>query len=151
MAVALASRRGHHRLARFIRPYAKNAAERAGSPSRSERCQERCAMCLLRSRLPPSTDRALLAKSNARAERISLIIQGRYSAWFKTPIGEGAGVVEFHPDGRLSGRDTTFSYDGNWTQEGERFKTTLFAKRTAPGPPDVFGMHEIEIVSNRRL
>ena len=75
-----------------------------------------------------------------------MTIEGRYSAWFKTPIGEGAGVVEFRPDGRLSGRDTTFSYDGNWTQEGKRFKATLSARRTAPGPPGVFGMDEIEIV-----
>jgi hypothetical protein len=32
-----------------------------------------------------------------------LITQGKYSVWFKTPVGEGAGVVEFGPDGKLSG------------------------------------------------
>ena len=75
-----------------------------------------------------------------------MITQGRYSVWFKTPIGEGAGVVEFGPDGRLSGGDTTFSYVGNWTQEGERFKAVIFAKRIASGPPGVFGIDEIDIV-----
>ena len=75
-----------------------------------------------------------------------MITQGRYSAWFKTPIGEGAAVVAFGPDGKLSGRDTTYSYIGNWTQEGERFKAALSARRIAPGPPGVFGMDEIDVV-----
>jgi hypothetical protein len=74
-----------------------------------------------------------------------LITEGRYSAWFKTPIGEGAGVVEFGSNGKLSGGDTTYSYIGNWTQEGERFKAALSARRFAPGPPGVFGMDEIDI------
>jgi hypothetical protein len=74
-----------------------------------------------------------------------LITAGKYSVWFKTPVGEGAGVVEFSPDGKLSGGDTTFSYIGNWTQEGERFKAAIFARRIAPGPPGVFGMDEIDI------
>jgi hypothetical protein len=75
-----------------------------------------------------------------------LITEGKYSAWFKTPVGEGAGVVEFCPNGKLSGGDTTFSYVGDWTQEGERFKATLSAKRVSPGPPGVFGLDEIDIV-----
>ena len=79
-----------------------------------------------------------------------MITQGKYSAWFKTPVGEGAGVVELSPDGKLSGGDTTFSYTGNWTQNGERFKATLVARRAAPGPPGVFGMDEIDIVVTGR-
>ena len=66
--------------------------------------------------------------------------------WFKTPIGEGAGVVEFGPEGKLSGGDSRFAYDGNWTQEGERFEAALSAKRVAPGPPGVFGRDNIDIV-----
>jgi hypothetical protein len=78
--------------------------------------------------------------------KIWLITQGKYSVWFKTPVGEGAGVVEFGPNGKLSGGDTTFSYAGNWTQEAERFRATILAKRVAPGPPGVFGLDEIDIV-----
>lgn len=77
---------------------------------------------------------------------LSLITQGKYSVWFKTPVGEGAGVVELGPDGELGGGDTTFSYIGNWTQEGERFKAAISARRIAPGPPGVFGMDEIDII-----
>jgi hypothetical protein len=74
-----------------------------------------------------------------------LISEGKYSVWFRTPVGEGAGVVEIGPNGALSGGDTTFSYTGNWKQDGERFKAAISAKRTAPGPPGVFGMDEIDI------
>ena len=75
-----------------------------------------------------------------------MITAGRYSVWFKTPIGEGAGVAVFGPDGRLSGGDTTFTYDGHWQQDEKRFKITLSANRTSPGPPGVFGMDHIDIV-----
>ena len=64
-----------------------------------------------------------------------LITGGKYSVWFRTPIGEGAGVVEFGPNGKLSGGDTTFAYAGHWKQDGERFKATLSAKRIAPVRP----------------
>ena len=75
-----------------------------------------------------------------------MITEGRYSVWFRTPVGEGAGVVEFSRDGKLSGGDTTFSYTGDWEQDRSRFKAALTAKRTSPGPPGVFGMDEIDIV-----
>src|SRR5262249_21072084 len=75
-----------------------------------------------------------------------MITPGKYSVWFRTPIGEGAGVVEFGPDGKLGGRDTTFAYDGKWAQEGGRFRATISAKRVVPGPPGVFVMDEIDIV-----
>jgi hypothetical protein len=38
-----------------------------------------------------------------------MITEGKYSVWFRTPIGAGAGIVEFGPNGELSGGDTTFS------------------------------------------
>ena len=75
-----------------------------------------------------------------------MITEGKYSIWFKTPIGDGAGIVEFGPSGELSGGDTTFSYIGNWEQDGERFKAAISARRMAPGPPGVFGMDEIDII-----
>jgi hypothetical protein len=79
-----------------------------------------------------------------------LITEGKYSVWFRTSVGEGAGVVEFGLNGELRGGDTTFSYLGNWEQDGERFKAAISAKRTAPGPPGVFGMDEIDIIVSGR-
>lgn len=79
-----------------------------------------------------------------------MLRSGKYSAWFKTPIGEGAGTVHFASNGDLIGGDTTFSYVGSWEQVGERFKITAFAKRVEPGPPGVFGMDEIDIMLTGR-
>src|SRR5258708_38257214 len=62
-----------------------------------------------------------------------MITEGKYSVWFRTPIGDGAGIVEFGPNGELSGGDTTFSYIGNWEQDGQRVKAAISAKRMAPG------------------
>jgi hypothetical protein len=67
-----------------------------------------------------------------------MITQGKYSVWFRTPIGNGAGIVELGPNGELSVGDTTFSYVGNWEQAGERFKVAISAKRMAPGSPRVW-------------
>ena len=74
-----------------------------------------------------------------------MITEGKYSVWFRTPVGDGAGVVEFGPNGELSGGDSTFSYVGTWEQDSERFKAAISAKRTVPGPPGVFGLDEIDI------
>jgi hypothetical protein len=74
-----------------------------------------------------------------------LITEGKYSVWFRTAVGQGAGVVELASDGELSGGDTTFSYIGNWTRQDERFRAAVSARRIAPGPPGVFGMDEIDI------
>lgn len=76
-----------------------------------------------------------------------MIEEGRYSSWFKTPVGEGAGIIELGPNGKLSGGDATYSYTGNWKVEGERLRAVVSAKRFAPGPPGVFGLDEIDIVA----
>ena len=80
-----------------------------------------------------------------------MIVTGKYSVWFKTPIGEGAGMVELGSDGSLSGGDTTFSYTGDWTQEGDRIRANFSARRVLPGPPGVFGMDEIDVVAAGRF
>ncbi|WP_249209533.1 hypothetical protein [Bradyrhizobium manausense] len=59
-------------------------------------------------------------------------------------------MVEFSPDGKLTGGDSTFAYAGNWTQQGEFFKASLSARRVTPGPPGVFGLDEIDIVVSGR-
>lgn len=76
----------------------------------------------------------------------ALLTEGKYSVWFRTPIGEGSGVVKLRADGQLSGGDTTFAYTGNWKREGEQFRITVSAKRAEPGPPGVFGVDELDII-----
>jgi hypothetical protein len=74
-----------------------------------------------------------------------VITAGRYSAWFRTPIGEGAGTVILNDDGTLGGGDTSFTYSGKWERIGERIRAVYTAKRTSPGPPGVFGLDEVDL------
>jgi hypothetical protein len=62
-----------------------------------------------------------------------MLKHGKYSVWFKTPVGEGAGVVELEPTGQLRGGDGVASYTGTWEQNGERLKATISSKRTHAG------------------
>jgi len=79
-----------------------------------------------------------------------MIEPGRYSAWFKTPVRKGSGVVKFGTSGKLTGGDDTFVYDGRWSQEGERLRASLSTKRVVAGPPRMFGLDEIDIVVTGR-
>jgi hypothetical protein len=91
------------------------------------------------------SQRSALGQAEAE-ERFVMITPGKYTVWFRTPVGEGAGVVDFGSNGELCGGDTTFAYTGRWEQDRERFKATISAKRVEPGPPGVFGMDEIDII-----
>ena len=43
--------------------------------------------------------------------------------------------------------EATFSYFGHWTQGTDKFRALWTARRTAAGPPGVFGMDEIDMVA----
>jgi hypothetical protein len=66
--------------------------------------------------------------------KVSVLRDGKYSVWFRTPLAEGTGVVVLAPDGKLSGGDTIMSYTGHWRTDGEQFEATLFATRHSLGP-----------------
>ncbi|WP_247316220.1 hypothetical protein [Bradyrhizobium sp. 141] len=57
---------------------------------------------------------------------------GIYSAWFKTPRGEGTGIVHFQ-DGRVSGGDSIMSYSGSYDVAGDPFTATVVTERHAEG------------------
>ena len=40
-----------------------------------------------------------------------MLKDGTYAAWFKTPLGQGTGIVHL-ANGRLWGRDGVMTYDG---------------------------------------
>lgn len=42
---------------------------------------------------------------------------------------------------------TTFADTGSWNVKGDRLRAVVSAKRFAPGPPGVFGLDEIDIVT----
>ncbi|HLG82332.1 MAG TPA: hypothetical protein VKY22_15045 [Bradyrhizobium sp.] len=69
---------------------------------------------------------------------------GTYTAWFRTPRGQGTATVHL-AEGRISGGDSFFNYGGTYEIEGDRFTATLTTKRIADGPTTVFGLDEVEL------
>lgn len=73
-----------------------------------------------------------------------MLRDGRYAAWFRTPRGQGTGMVEL-TGGRIFGRDSFFSYSGSYQVEGERFSAVLSVERHAEGAPGLFGPDKVEV------
>ena len=73
-----------------------------------------------------------------------MLIDGEYAVWFRTPRGEGTARVCL-ANGKLSGRDSFFSYSGSYEIEGDRLTATLTTRRHADGPTTVFGVDEVEV------
>src|ERR1700744_5192474 len=69
---------------------------------------------------------------------------GTYSAWFKSPLGDGAGVVEF-TDGTLRARDSILLYDGNYETSGDNLKVGMRSRRHSPGQASIFGVDEFQL------
>ncbi|OKO82437.1 hypothetical protein [Bradyrhizobium sp. AS23.2] len=73
-----------------------------------------------------------------------MLRDGRYAAWFRTPRGQGTGLVDL-TEGRISGSDSFFTYGGSYRVDEERFSAVLTVNRHADGPPSVFGPDEVEV------
>jgi hypothetical protein len=69
---------------------------------------------------------------------------GRYAVWFRTPRGEGTGVVHL-ANGRISGGDSFFTYSGSYKVDDNHFTAALTTTRYAEGPPTLFGLDEVEV------
>ena len=68
-----------------------------------------------------------------------MLQNAQYSVWFRTPAGEGHGIVSLM-NGEVSGGDNISSYTGTYIQQGDEFTATLSVKRHAQGSPSVFEM-----------
>jgi hypothetical protein len=73
-----------------------------------------------------------------------MLKDGTYSAWFKTALGEGTGIVHL-ADGKLSGRDSILSYDGSYQTVGDRFTAIVRTRRHTAGHATVFGVDDLEL------
>jgi hypothetical protein len=67
-----------------------------------------------------------------------MLKDGTYAAWFKTPYGQGTGIVHV-AYGKLWGRDGVMTYDGTCEVDEDRFTATITTKRHTEGLPTVFG------------
>jgi hypothetical protein len=70
-----------------------------------------------------------------------MLKDGTYAAWFKTPLGQGTGIVHIG-DGKVWGRDSVMFYSGACAIDGDRFTATVTTKRHTEGQPTVFGNDE---------
>lgn len=73
-----------------------------------------------------------------------MFTDGTYTAWFRTPRGQGTAIVHL-AGGIISGGDSFFRYSGSYAVEGEHFTATLRTARAADGPTTVFGLDEVEL------
>lgn len=73
-----------------------------------------------------------------------MLRDGKYAAWFRTPRGQGTGVVHL-AQGRIFGSDSFFTYGGSYQVDDQRFTAVLTTRRHAEGPPTVFGPDEVEV------
>jgi hypothetical protein len=69
---------------------------------------------------------------------LTMLKDGTYAAWFKTPHGQGTGIVHV-AHGKLWGRDGVMTYDGTCEVDENRFTATVTTKRHTEGLPTVFG------------
>jgi len=73
-----------------------------------------------------------------------MLRDGKYAAWFRTPRGQGTGVVDLI-EGRIVGSDSFFTYGGSYQVDQQRFTAILTVKRHAEGNQSVFGPDEVEV------
>jgi hypothetical protein len=73
-----------------------------------------------------------------------MLRDGKYAAWFRTPRGQGTGIVQL-TGGRITGSDSFFTYGGSYQVDQDRFTAVLTTRRHAQGPPTVFGPDEVEV------
>ena len=73
-----------------------------------------------------------------------MLKDGKYAAWFRTPRGQGTGIVHL-ADGTISGCDSFFTYGGSYQVDDDHFTAILTTRRHADGMPTVFGHDEVEV------
>jgi hypothetical protein len=73
-----------------------------------------------------------------------MLQDGEYAAWYKTPRGEGTGIIRL-ANGEITGGDSVLSYSGWYTVEQDRFTAVLTTRRHTAGQPSVFGIDEVEL------
>ena len=77
-----------------------------------------------------------------RTRSHEMLANGKYSAWFRTPNGDGTAIVTLS-DGTITGGDSFFDYSGSYEQNGDRLTATVRTRRVCDGPPAVFGIDEV--------
>jgi hypothetical protein len=75
---------------------------------------------------------------------MAMLRDGQYAAWFRTPRGEGTGIIQL-ANGTITGSDSMFAYGGCYVVDDDSFTATLTTRRYADGPTTLFGHDEVEV------
>jgi hypothetical protein len=78
-----------------------------------------------------------------------MLRNGSYSTWFRTPQGEGTGIVELN-DGKVTGGDTVLAYNGSYVVDGDKFTACIATERHTQGQPSVFGIDNFDLTVSGR-
>jgi hypothetical protein len=73
-----------------------------------------------------------------------MLKNGRYAVWFKTPKGEGTGMIIL-TDGRVRGSDAVIAYAGSYQENGDHFTAAISTRRYAEGQPSLFGIDDLDL------
>ena len=73
-----------------------------------------------------------------------MLQNGEYAAWFKTPRGEGTGILLL-VNGKITGGDSVLTYSGSYQVDEDRFTAVVSTRRHAAGQPTLFGIDEVQI------
>jgi hypothetical protein len=78
-----------------------------------------------------------------------MLRNGSYSAWYRTRLREGTGIVVFK-DGKITGGDASLAYAGTYFQNGDQFSAVITTWRHTPGPPSVFDIDNVDLTVTGR-
>ena len=74
----------------------------------------------------------------------AMLKNGKYAAWYRTPLKQGTGVAQLL-DGSITGGDNVLSYAGSYTVIGDEFTATLTTTRHSRGQESVFGADNLTL------
>ena|ERR1700690_2670181 len=71
---------------------------------------------------------------------------GLYKVSFKTPLGQGNGVVVIN-NGSIKGGDSMMYYTGTFQLDGNQFTANIHVGKhsDAPGMSSVFGLNDVDV------
>jgi hypothetical protein len=84
-----------------------------------------------------------------RTRSHEMLANGKCSAWFRTPNGDGTAIVTLS-DGTITGGDSFFEYFGSYEQNGDRLTATVRTRQVCDGPFSVFGIDEVVLKLEER-
>jgi hypothetical protein len=79
-----------------------------------------------------------------------MIEDGEYAAWYKTPRGDGTGIIVL-ANGKISGCDAVLAYFGSYQVDGDRLSALVTTERHSPGQSSLFGIDDIELEVEGKL